>query len=328
MSSKIRLNSAKAKSVIEFVENKVSRQSSNDISFQPFKASDAFWRIDPKNWARQGISFVSLASNGGSIQTLALSANGELKTGNSSINMNELALESVKKEIKETNTISAETQSSLCSALAQFHQFLSPSIDGAKAIHFVPSINLLPIPPEILLGPRCNDRMTPPVYLVNDLLASMELSETTGLSIPTNLIAAANPMVQQKSLIDFGNFRSANLHRSGLPDLDLGSLAPLPDAEIEVATVAPQFKKSTLFLGPKGDIRKALSLVDQEEGPSMLVLATHGFAASESASEALPGLLSIKDGTPEVVTSLDIYDYDLTDSIVLLSAAVQHQLCR
>ena len=95
---KIRLNSAKAKSVFEFVENKVSRQNSNDVSFQPFNASDAFWRIDPKNWARQGISFVSLASNGSFIQTLALSADGELKTGNSLINMNELALESVKKK--------------------------------------------------------------------------------------------------------------------------------------------------------------------------------------------------------------------------------------
>ena len=317
---KIRLNSAKATSVIEFVENKVSRQNSIDVSFQPFKASDAFWSIDPKNWARQGISFISLASNGSSIQTLALSADGELKTGNSSINMNELALESVKKEIRETNRISAETQNSLCSALVQVHQFLLPSIDGAKSIHFVPSINLLPIPPEILLGPSCNGHKIPPIYLVNDILASMELSETTDLSLPTNLIAAANPMVQQNSLLDFSNFRSANLHRSGPPDFDLGSLAPLPDAEIEVATVAPQFKKSTLFLGPQGDIRKALSLVGQEEGPSMLVLATHGFAASESASEALPGLLSIKDGTPEVVTSLDIYDYDLTDSIVLLSA--------
>ena len=317
---KMRMNSARASTIMEFIQNRVSRRNPDEISFSPFKASDTFWRIIPAEWKARQISFVSLASNGASIQVLALGSDGQLVTGNSSFIQQELDIRGLKDEIKQTNTISESTRQRLCSALKGLHGLLSSSLDGAKAIHFVPSVNLLPLPPEIILGPGCREQVLPPLYLVNDLLASLELATSTRVTFPSNLVAAANPMIRQSGLIDFSKFRSPNLHRSGQPEFDLTSLAPLPDAEIEVTNIAPEFGKSTLLIGSQGNIREALKIVDQDKGTSMLVLATHGFAASESASEALPGLLSIKDGELDVVTSLDIYDYDLDDSIVLLSA--------
>lgn len=310
-----------AKTVFEFIKAKSASSTAKELPFSPFLVANVFNQTDLRRPDGDGPVFLNLVSNGTAISSVAVDRFGKLKTMSSSLSID---LPTARLDIQTNAGLSPENVNALCAGMKEFHDYISVVVSEAHEIHLVPSVNLLPLPIEVLLGHACRGEPLPPTFLVNDFMASKELRDKVAIQkLPNRLVAVANPSIEGGFEIDLGTYRSMNLLRNGKLSVDLASLPPLPDAEIEVASIAANFDANDLLLGPDGDLKRGLQIADEaisKSGPLVLVLATHGFSADETNSEALPGLLSVKDGEPGVITSLDVYDYDLQGSTVILSA--------
>jgi CHAT domain-containing protein len=140
---------------------------------------------------------------------------------------------------------------------------------------------------------------------------------------PDSLVAVGNPSVNEEIEINLGELRSAGFLTTEGQKLDLSKLPPLPDAEIEITAVKDLFEESEVFLGYEGNVLEAFGSAGKntsQNKSSLLIMATHGFSADETEAQSLPGLLSVAGGKPEIVTSLDVYNFDLKNAVVLLSA--------
>jgi len=143
--------------------------------------------------------------------------------------------------------------------------------------------------------------------------------------LPTKLVGVGNPISDVGGFnIDMGDWRSANLaNRSGVSLLDLNTLPPLPDAEMEIEAIKSSFKTPLVYLGPDASLSRAFESEfrnGSNSERSLLVLATHGFTAGAGGDAMLPGLLSVEKDELSIVPAAKLYSYSFEDSVVLLSA--------
>ena len=189
-----------------------------------------------------------------------------------------------------------------------------------------PSVNLFPIPFGLVIGNECENsgiRSDLSIILVNDYLAAKEFVAFNKTNANT-FIGIANPMINDNTPlnIDIGEWRSSG-YLSKNNTLDLNELPPLPDAEVEVLKLSKIYNDYKIYLGDSASITKALSKAEvnsYNDKKQLLTIATHGFAADVGNDLAVPTLLNNNNGNLELFSFLDVYDYNLKGSTVVLSA--------
>ena len=228
--------------------------------------------------------------------------------------------------IQSEGLVSKINAEKLCAVMQPLHQVIRSGMANDKLfddpIFLAPSVNLYPIPFEIILGSYC-EGVASKIVLVNDFARAVDASQNLiNMPLPKELIAVGNPTFPVESGFDSllaeveSEFRGINRKIS---TNSLETLAPLPDAELEVSAIKSHFSESSLLLGKHGSIRSALAKT-QNSTQAVLVLATHGLPVDLTLDSAVPSLLSVEDDELTVVSSMEVLGYDLSDTVVMLSA--------
>ena len=219
------------------------------------------------------------------------------------------------------------TYAEVCRMFEPIRKYFSILVEGESSLPVViltPSVNLFPIPVSVIAGNFCNDLQTS-IVITGDVSASVELNnELVELKMPNHFIGLGNPMPKSKNnlAINLGNltpFRGLN----GSLEENLEQLPSLPDAVNEVVEISKLFEKSDLFLNHNASIIDALEAavkMNATEDSVILNLATHAFAVDYSGDINLPAMLTVQEDQLGIMTSNEVGIYDLSESVVLLSA--------
>lgn len=219
------------------------------------------------------------------------------------------------------------TYDDACAAFASLRTYLQTiqlNNQNARFVALTPSVNLLPIPFNIIAGNFCNDLSTL-VVATGDVAASVELSQKVfDIQLPSYFVGLGNPMPKTKNKLKI-NLGGIGALRSTSQSFqaDLLSLPPLPDAVNEIIEISNLFDESRLFLNDEASIADALKTAEtlkMDKQNTLINLATHAFAVDYSGDIDLPGMLTAMDDELGVITANEIGIYNLKDSIVLLSA--------
>jgi len=229
-------------------------------------------------------------------------------------------IDEFKREIVLKKGISTELKREICNEFSEVHAVFTRQVNDEKR-HFVyvPSVNLMPIPAELIIGTACGDTNDAILY-AGDVLAGFELLEGfDALQPPESFVGVGNP---QATSIGFAiniptqaNLRSSN--NATIDDLSL--LPPLPDAANEVVNISKLFPDSTIFINKNASIESTLKKAEEKNSPA-LVFATHGLTVNYNNDIKLPSLLSVEDGQLSLFSSLEVNNFDLAGSTVILSA--------
>ena len=143
-----------------------------------------------------------------------------------------------------------------------FTNFFDPS-DIENLIYLTPSVNLMPIPPNVIVGSYCGD-LNSSVILTGDVAASLELAEKMGdFSIPKKFVGVGNPMKESDTKIAINLGKGSIFRGDGETTNNLlSTLSPLPDAVNEIIEIAELFEEKKLFINEKGSISEALSVAE------------------------------------------------------------------
>jgi len=315
---------ADSSTAFDYVINKASPVSkSYELEIYPYRSAEEFL-FTLYDQRPSVFPYINMVSNGDSIFVVGHDANSKFFRFSSSIDIDILE---ITKEIHLKNKLSLETGLALCNSFTDFHTQLNQHLGVAEAILITPSVNLFPIPFEIILGQDCSNISRykhTPVIQVNDYVAAKELIAGQGrLLFPDNMVGIGNPMADGGS--DFllgGGWQLDTQLRSGQFE-SFDSLPPLPDAEVEIIEASESFKNVKTYIGPEASLHSALKDTQDysKKGDiTMLVIATHGFAAGTDRESILPGLLSAENGQLEIVYGSDIDRYELKNSTIILSA--------
>ena len=195
-------------------------------------------------------------------------------------------------------------------------------IEDAELITTVaPSINLLPIPVDIIIGNHCLGKSSRYI-LVSSFAAAVEFL-LWNAEPPNALIALANPRVTTKApkIAIASNSRGAEVGQK--IEMNWDDFGSLPEAEQEAVTISKLFSHSSIFMGPDASVPNALQQAEvlTKNGQSIaLLMATHGFEYSPQLGIALPSLLGVDKGKLNLVSANKVSQYDLTQSVVFLSS--------
>ena len=321
----LRTSISNSSSIFDYMQHvaSFSENAIDELPHYPFIAARHFTYYNRSNPSFDDISlqFVSLSSSGSLVSVLGVRHSREYF---GDIIPATQSLEPFVRQIKENGAVTDEIERSLCVTLAPIHEYLDKVLklsDEETPVFISPSVNLFPIPPELIMGTGCKGHDTP-LILVNDFSGAISAyRKLNQKKIPDRLIAMANPMIEGDSFE--GLISDIRGHRFGTTrsiDTDvISNLPPLPDAELEVDRISKLFPSSELLFGPNASISKTLDRV-QASPNSLLLLATHGLPVDPNIESETPALLSIEDEELGLVSSMDIYKYDLRGSTVMLSA--------
>ena len=187
----------------------------------------------------------------------------------------------------------------------------------------IPSVNLFPIPFELILGTACNGRDAA-ILVSADYGSALEFLNLKNKSkLPQSLVASANPIVNNggfETNLDFEtSFRSNSSIKRGF---SLTDMPPLLDAVTEAETIGSYFQDSKLYLNEKASIESALKVAEEraENQRVLILLATHGVSADYDEDIQIPGLLTIENEQLDLFTIADLKKFSLKNTVVLLSA--------
>ena len=223
--------------------------------------------------------------------------------------------------------ISKELVDEACTIFAPIRSKVA-EIWPAGDIYLVPSVNLLPIPPRLVFGSFCevaDNLESRDVILLGDLAAGFEyLTNGAEVRRDYHFLGLGNPQSAKNSglVINLGD-QIASRGISETNSIDLDSLAPLPLAAKEVVEAKQHFLNYDLFLNQDASFNNLLSRAEEvsdDGGSAILTIATHGFTSDLGDGMKLPSLLSADEGVLGLVHSNEVSSYNLSGSIVLLSA--------
>lgn len=321
-----KLNRAKyynASDVYSYLANITNFDSSNSgLIRYPFIAAEYLNRINTDN-SFLGNAYLNIISNGAVLYAIGVDTKGKFFFATTS-NSDQIFLQQIKNSLKSSYKLQDNEIHKLCSSFESFHKNIKSSIDSAETIFVTPSVNLTPIPMELILGFDCDESLSiKPVILVNDYIAANEfLLSYSKKNLPELFFAQANPLKESgfDSFIDFSTLRSSR--GESLSKNNIDRLPPLPDAEIEATNAAEVFNDSIVYSGTEASIGLLFDKINQypEAKEKVILLATHGFTADEDNNGALPSLLTSENGELGVFQSSNISKYNLENTTVVLSA--------
>ena len=308
--------------LIDFIGKKQSPLTSAALPiFNPFIATTKLDQLE-------GIPFnyINIVAGNIGIVSVELPSNSSINPKLTSIHDLLDIVKMVKEDIKENNQLSLNAIKNICDSLSPFHKKIALTVNSSDKLLLTPSVNLFPIPFGLIIGNECENsdiRDDLSIVLVNDYLAAEEFAAFNESPVDS-FIGIANPMINANSAfnIDIGEWRSLDV-LSENNTLNLDELPLLPDAEVEVSELSRIYSNQTVYLGNEASIADALQKAEgiaNNNKKKLLTIATHGFAADTGGELTLPTLLNINNGNLELFTFLDVYDYNLRGSIVVLSA--------
>lgn len=314
-----RKSRAKSNSIFDYMINSAKQiNGSNNIYFDYY--INSYFMVSE---SITNSNYLNLVSTGELIYALGKDINSNIRSFSSfgkSEKNNLLA------EIEAESSLSNDSIDKLCNIYSDFHSQISSFVNSSSNLTLTPSVNLFPIPFDIIIGNGCKDskvRKDLSIILVNDFMTAIDLDLSyNNFKSPSTLVGIGNPVLNTDEFeIDLGDWRSASYMKNNTFDLE--KLPPLPDAEIEIDSVKNLFDTSSTFLGPQASISKGLLKAQFNSASSkknLIILATHGFSADVGDESKMPGLLSIENNGLSLFLANQIEEYRLEDSIVILSA--------
>ena len=225
-----------------------------------------------------------------------------------------------KDEIRNTGSLSLRSMESLCAEAER--QGTNQTFAKYQTLVIVPSVNLLPIPHDVVFGNICHNSANQSVY-ASSLGAGLELllSPTRDEVKSETIVAMGDPRpAEENNFIGFLSPNHANTRsKTKVPNI----YPPLPNAASEVQSISELFPSKSVYLGTKGSLRQALKTTEEmaiEGRDPHLLIATHGIEPSINETAVLPSLLSSEDASLELVSTAEIYGTELSGAIVSLSA--------
>lgn len=223
-----------------------------------------------------------------------------------------------------TGDVSDELYNKACKLFEPLRSFINREWPETNTI-LIPSVNLLPIPSQIMFGAYC-DKEGGGVVDVADFGIGMKLLTTKRThQYSANFFGLGNPQipVNKNIKINFGNLTLRGGTAQKEP-VNLRMLAPLPLAANEIVDVSKIYENSEIFLNEKASIGTLLSEAEKRiaitNETTIITIATHGFTSNLGGDDVMPGLLSVDDGDLNLFQSNYVSSYNLDNSIVILSA--------
>ena len=280
---------------------------------QPFLAPAITTYLEAEG-ALSGFNILTLNA-GANVITASLLGFAETEMKFSAV-INKQHLAKLKEEIQSSNSVSASTAQKACELFKPFYSQL-PDLKSHQ-LSVLPSVNLFPIPMELILGSYCTKSETSFV-LVSSLHAALDYKSFISDSAkPTHLVGVGNP-VEAADNFEIAIF-DENSIRGGEISLQL-SLPPLPSASEEIVELTKSFDSSETFLEEGASVLSALSSAQTTSSSKevAIVIATHGLPSDEQYDLYAPSLLS-KETDLDLIPSYRVEEFSLTNSGVFLSA--------
>ena len=223
-------------------------------------------------------------------------------------------------EIKNTGSLSRSSMDSLCAEAER--QGTYQSFAKYQTLVVVPSVNLLPIPHDLLFGDLCQNSANQSVY-ASSLGAGLELllNPTLDEVKSETIVAMGDPRPAEEN--NFIGFLSPNRAETRSKTKVPNIYPPLPNAASEVLSISGMFSSKSVHLGTEGSLRQALKNTEEMSKKGLdpyLLIATHGIEPGISEQAVLPSLLSSEGASLELVSTAEIYGTELSGAIVSLSA--------
>ena len=235
-------------------------------------------------------------------------------------------IDSIIETISGERNITPELFGRACEAFSPLHrtfEYFAEKLGNSAEIAIVPSVNLLPIPSEIILGNVCREKDLAIVH-AGDTLAALELLTTAqqGETLD-HLVAVGSPIAQTAGFSINTGVEVVMRGTGSVSTFVLDEMPPLADAVVEIESISSLFDNSKSFVKTNGSINNALKSVVENNlagNVSAIVLATHGLAVDYEGGVTLPALLSSDNGKLSLFTSSNLKEFKLEGSIVILSA--------
>ena len=229
-------------------------------------------------------------------------------------------ISNIKSNVKNNNNLSSHNAKIACNIFKPLWSKFN--FNNKSKIIYIPSVNLFPIPSEIILGTFCQNKEIG-IIQASDFSGALKFNnQSKSLQVPKNFIGVGlgnpNPSKITKKINIIKNFlffRSVNENQK---------FSPLPAAVVEVKEISKNFKSSKLFLDDNASILNGLlevqSKYENNNIKSALVLATHGIKSDYARGNYSPGLLSVENKKQILISPLDIEKNNLKGSTVVMSA--------
>ena len=197
------------------------------------------------------------------------------------------------------------------------------NVAETEGIVFVPSVNLFPIPADILFGSYCNSKLTA-IIQASDITGAINFSRyQSEVKIPDSFVGVGNPTIgpEKPDNIFASLFRGEGAERTfeGLAQ----NFLPLPDAEAEILETARGFNSKNVYLSAEASILSGLKKATEisNNGRNVAItIATHGVPLSVKDGIYMPSLLSVENGQKKLISNSMIESSSMPNSTVVLSA--------
>lgn len=319
----LRVEMSESQSIFDYVNvvGKFSENSLDNMAYLPFMASDLFLDYNVGTTTQDvNLRFLSLSNAGQLISVLGINKGrryfGDVILANKNV-------QPIIDQIRAEGQITPEMEIEVCNVFEPLHKVVKANINmNGDTIFVSPSVNLYPIPMELIIGSGCEKTNTP-IILVNDFAGAVDAErKLKSKEFPQQLYAMANPSLDDSNGFDnlISDIRGHRLNQVRSIDTTvISNLPPLPDAELEVDNVSGLFTTSKILTGKNASISSTLVQAVGKSN-SAILLATHGLPVSAEIDSETPALLSIENQKLGLVSSMDVYQYDLAGSTIMLSA--------
>lgn len=321
---KLRLEISESQSIFDYlnVVAKFSENSLDDLKHFPFISARSFRNYNTRFETTSDIDlqFITIAGAGTAVSVLGIGRKREYFGDVINLKSN---TQPIIDQIQAENQITLDLEAKICEVFKPVHELINKNLNlSGNTIFVSPSVNFYPIPIELVVGSGCIKTNTP-IILVNDFAGAVAAErKLKSKEFPQRLYAVANPSLDDSNGFDnlISDIRGHRLNQVRSIDTTLiSNLPPLPDAELEVDNVSRLFKTSKLLTGKNASISDTLVQAAKEPN-SAVILATHGLPVSSEIDTETPALLSIENQKLGLVSSMDVYQYDLAGSTIMLSA--------
>ena len=191
---------ASSETPIDYVKAIANKANHNfDVAYNDYRPADEILNFINNNTLPEGIMILNLLASEEQIVFQQLSNKFGFTTEIAEIS--NIKKSNLVQKIQQNRDLSEAEIQSACEIFEPLHAKLKQYYDGVGgefSIVLVPSVNLTPIPSEIILGSACRKLSIASIFHAGDSLAALELVVLSPqISKPTNLIAIGTTSEEQ-----------------------------------------------------------------------------------------------------------------------------------
>jgi hypothetical protein len=287
------------------------------LHFFPYEA-DAHLSWVQRN-SQLKIPIYSLSYSNGNAVLDSIDLDGKVDTKLVALDENEI--EKLSRRLIDGGDLSEEEALSACKSFEALSN--AAGVLRERAIIFVPSVNLFPIPAEIIFGTYCFSKSTA-IVQASDVTGAINFSRyQSDVKMPSNFVGVGNPLVVKSSANNiFSSLFRGEAAKRAFQGMEQ-NFQPLPDAEEEIKDIADYFVSKDVYLTKDASILVGLDKASQLSitGKTVAItLATHGVPLNVEDGIYMPSLLSIEGGKTKLISNSMVETASIQNSTVVLSA--------